>query len=167
MGRKAAGRKASYNPKYVNYLKALATRIVSLRRGTGETMEGLAQACHVTRGTIHKVEHPQENEDITLGTVWAMARHFGMTLEELLNGLDERAERGNLSAVDSAARELSEEDYMAFARVTEETSLQIRADLAEQACLVATDETELELLAQHSARLRQRRYSLLLKKRET
>lgn len=159
--------KPSHDPRFGRFLRALALRVLTLRRRQGDTMDGLARACNVTRGTIHKVEHPQEGEDISLGTVWCIAQHFGMPLEKLLDGLDATGNRVSPEGMESGIRSLNEEDYLALSLVPEETALQLLADLAEQACLVAKDESQLEILAQHSARLRQRRYSLLLKRRET
>ena len=57
-------------------------------------------------------------------------------------------------------------DFLALNLLPETKSLQVRAELAEEACLMAKDIQQMESLSKHSSRLRQRRYRLLLKQRE-
>ncbi len=158
--------KPSHSPRFHRYLQLLAGRVQALRRRDNVTMEQLAIACGVTRGTIHKIEHPSEKEDLSLGTVWAIAQHFNVPLDEMLQGIDKSLDDNGDDALANSQQWLEKEDMLAFSLVSELISLQVRADLSEQACLVANDEQQLESLAQHSAKLRQRRYALLLKQRE-
>lgn len=126
-------------------------------------MEELANACGVTRGTIHKIEHPSRAEDISLATLFAMTLHFGISLEDLFREI-EKHEPFRTSDAAEQNRWFQQDDYLALALLPEHHALQVRANLAEQACLHTTDQSQLETLAKHSAKLRQRRYALVSKK---
>lgn len=130
-------------------------------------MEELASECGVTRGTIHKIEHHEANEDISLATIWTIANHFHVDIENLLGGINKIIKNETGDPFADSSHWLEAEDMLAFSLLSELAVLQARADLAEQACLIAKDEKQLEQLAQHSAKLRQKRYSLLLKQRES
>ncbi len=158
--------KPSSSTKFFSLAQNLAIRIQALRRAKGETMEQLAVACSVTRGTIHKIEHPSPGEDISLATIGIMASHFGISLENLFSEIEKQSCHSHDSKEnrDTNSVWFQEEDYLAITLLPTAAALQTRADLIEQACLHSTNPQQLEILAKHAARLRQRRFAMISKK---
>jgi transcriptional regulator with XRE-family HTH domain len=151
--------KPSHDPKFHAFSDELASRVQALRKSNGDTMEELALACGVTRGTIHKIEHPSPQEDLSLATLFAIARRYDTAVSDLLLGIEKAPQRQNDD--ESTSRWFENEDYLALSVLNEVLALQVRADLSEQACLHVHDEHVLEVLAKHSAKLRKLRYSIL------
>lgn len=157
--------KPSHDPHFRKILVGLSERLAYLRAAKNESMEKVAQACGITRGTVFKTEHPQEDEDLSLATVWSIARHHGLSLEAIFQGLEDRP-KDDAAELLGKAKAIDRIDELAFSLVDEMKSLQIRADVAEEACLNATSDKQLENLSKHSAKLRQKRYQLILEQRE-
>jgi transcriptional regulator with XRE-family HTH domain len=153
--------KPSHDLKFHAFSNELASRVQALRKSNGDTMEELALACGVTRGTIHKIEHPSPQEDLSLATLFAIAGRYNTALSDLLQGIEKAPQRQTDD--ESTSRWFENDDYLALSMLNEVLALQVRADLAEQACLHVHDEHVLEILAKHSAKLRKLRYSILKK----
>ncbi len=148
-------------------------RVQSLRRAKGLTMEQLATACGVTRGTIHKLEHPSPGEDVSLATLVAITKICDTTLDELFKNLSDvesfkvnasHATRTQATSHSQERRWFQQEDYLAVALLPETHVLQAKADLCEQACLHSTDPQQLDILAKHAAKLRHLRFQITSKK---
>jgi transcriptional regulator with XRE-family HTH domain len=155
--------KPSHNEDFYHLAQKVALRVQSLRRTHGDTMEQLAVACGVTRGTVHKIEHPNTGEDVSLATLFAMTKHFGITLDQLFQEI-EQLKMQPTEDDSQQSRWFQHEDYLAITLLPEHQALQIRADLSEQACLQCTEPLQLEALAKHASKLRKRRFSLTLQK---
>lgn len=158
--------KPSHDIRFRTIMQKLASRFARLRSNRGDSMEKVARACGITRGTVFKTENPGDHEDLSLATVWSIARHHGLALEDIFKGLEPKAST-SLDDLIPASPHLDKVDELALSLVSEAAALQFRADLAEAACLVAKDEEQLELLSKHSSKLRLKRYQLLIKQRET
>lgn len=157
--------KPSHEPRFRLLINKLAHRLAKLRANKNDSMEKVARACGITRGTVFKTENPGENEDLSMATVWSIAHHHGMTVDELLRGLDGKG-ASSLDDLMPGSPHLEKIDELALSLVPEASLLQFRADLAEAACLAAQNEEQLELLSKHSSRLRLKRYQLLIRQRE-
>jgi transcriptional regulator with XRE-family HTH domain len=153
--------KPSHDPKFFEFAQNVATRIQALRKSNGDTMETLATACGVTRGTIHKLEHPAPQEDMPLATLFSIAKRYNMSMSDLLFGIEKSPTPTVRNEDEIVPRWFDNEDFLALSVLNEVLALHIRADLAEQACLYAHEEHVLEVLAKHSAKLRKQRYSIL------
>lgn len=158
--------KPAHEPRFRLLINKLAHRFAKLRANRNDSMEKVARACGITRGTIFKTENPGENEDLSLATVWSIAHYHGMSVDELLRNLDGKA-ASSIDDLMPGSPHLEKIDELALSLVPEASLLQFRADLAEAACLAAQNEEQLELLSKHSSRLRLRRYQLLIRQRET
>lgn len=157
--------KPSHEPRFRAIINKLANRFARLRSQKGESMEKVARACGLTRGTIFKTENPGENEDLSLATVWSIARHHGLSLEDMFKGIDSKSSTSLEELVPSTPH-LEKLDEVALSLVSEISLLQFRADLAEAACLAAQNEEQLEQLSRHSSKLRLKRYQMLIRQRE-
>jgi transcriptional regulator with XRE-family HTH domain len=155
--------KPSHDSTFFHLAEKLALRIQSLRRTRGDTMEQLAVSCGVTRGTVHKIEHPSAGEDVSLATLSAMSKHFGVTLAQLFQEIEQLNAQPAENDADQS-RWFQHEDYLAITLLPEHQALQMRADLSEQACLHSSEPQQLETLAKHAAKLRKRRFTLVLQK---
>lgn len=157
--------KPAHEPRFRLLINKLAHRLARLRANRSDSMEKVARACGITRGTIFKTENPGENEDLSLATVWAIAHYHGLSVDELLRGMDGKAV-SSLDEVMPGSPHLEKIDELALSLVSEASLLQFRADLAEAACLVAQNEEQLDQLSKHSSKLRLKRYQLLIRQRE-
>lgn len=158
---KAATTKPSHDPKFFEFAQNIATRVQALRKSHGDTMEMLAIACGVTRGTIHKIEHPAPQEDIPLATLFSIAKKYNMSMSDVFYGIEKSPTPVTRNEGDLVSRWFENEDFLGLSVLNEVQALEVRADLAEQACLHAHEEQVLEVLAKHSAKLRKQRYAIL------
>lgn len=166
-----APRKSNADPGFRDLVKGLGARINALRNQRGESMDVVAKSCGLSRGTMHNLENPgDEGGAVSLVSLWAISRHFGVSLSSLLSGLEpEHAneEAGRAGPAEGAgtrrfeALGLVELDIVSLQRVSQPVQLQLRAELAEAACDFAKDREELESLSRHATKLRQKRYLLL------
>lgn len=158
--------KPSHDGDFRKIIEGLSLKFIRLRALKDESMENVAQDCGLTRGTVFKTEHPGETEDLSLATVWAIAKHFGFSLSQMFAEIEkiQSTHLEGCSTLSPSAR-IDSHDELAFQLVDEVTALQFRADLAEAACLNTKSEQQLEILTKHSSRLRLKRYQLLMRKK--
>jgi transcriptional regulator with XRE-family HTH domain len=65
----------------------LKDRVRQLRDERGLTQEALARRCELSVGTIRKIEQG-DIEDVRWQTIRELAKAFGLTLDQLVKGLD-------------------------------------------------------------------------------